>query len=57
MLMSKWYDPISQQWIVPREKLSAAISPPTIAEEMPESSKRCEAERIWHALVDCCARG
>lgn len=57
MKMSKWYDPMSQRWIVPRETIPASISPLTIAEEALESGRKCEAERIWHALIDCCTRG
>ncbi|MES1148806.1 MAG: hypothetical protein ABUL53_06435 [Bradyrhizobium guangdongense] len=56
MKISKWYDPISQRWIIPRETMSAAISPQAIADDVLEPGKRSEAERIWHALIDCCAR-
>ncbi|MBR0841178.1 hypothetical protein JQ607_13355 [Bradyrhizobium liaoningense] len=55
--IGKWYDPISQRWIVPREPLAAAASSAqSNTEKMLESRRQHEARRIWELLVDCCAR-
>lgn len=39
----KWYDPISERWIAPREN------------HVLELQRTVEIQRIWRALVDCCA--
>ncbi|WP_256805812.1 MULTISPECIES: hypothetical protein [unclassified Bradyrhizobium] len=57
MIIGKWYDPISQRWIVPREARPMATHSPSGAKKVPDTSKTGEAERIWHLLVDCCAGG
>ncbi|MCP3369432.1 hypothetical protein [Bradyrhizobium cajani] len=57
MNIGKWYDPISQRWIVPREPLAAtASSSQSNTEKTLESRRRDEARRIWELLVDCCAQ-
>jgi hypothetical protein len=56
MNIGKWYDPITQRWIVPREVISATICQQSSSERVLEIHK-CEAQRIWDALVDCCAHG
>jgi hypothetical protein len=55
--IGKWYDPISQRWILPREAIPATIPPHWSAERGVEVRKKSETQRIWDALVDCCARG
>ncbi|PJG54350.1 hypothetical protein CVM73_16240 [Bradyrhizobium forestalis] len=57
MNIGKWYDPISERWIVPRETPAIAACDRSSAEKAPETHKREEAQRIWELLVDCCARG
>ena len=57
MNIGKWYDPISEQWIAPREAVRAMASAQSSAEHVLEIDRRGHAERIWHLLVDCCARG
>ncbi|WGD54212.1 hypothetical protein QA641_10115 [Bradyrhizobium sp. CB1650] len=57
MNIKKWYDPITQRWIVPREVIPvASYSEPSTEEEL-ETLESGETERIWDLLVDCCARG
>ncbi len=56
MNIGKWYDPISERWIVPRQTHIAAFDRSS-AENVPEANKREETQRIWNLLVDCCARG
>ncbi|MBB4262915.1 MULTISPECIES: hypothetical protein [unclassified Bradyrhizobium] len=53
--IGKWYDPISERWIVPREARAIAGYGQSGAEKVPESHERREAQRIWELLVDCCA--
>ncbi|WP_199581201.1 hypothetical protein [Bradyrhizobium sp. MOS003] len=55
MNIGKWYDPISERWIVPRE--ARAISGRSSAEKAPEDHAKGEAQRIWQLLVDSCAGG
>jgi len=55
MNIGKWYDPITQRWIVPREVISAAIC--QLSSERVLEVHKSEAQRIWDALVDCCAHG
>ncbi|MET4799361.1 hypothetical protein [Bradyrhizobium sp. LB11.1] len=52
----KWYDPISERWIVPHEFHSAAPSARTSENHVLEMQKSVEIQRIWRLLVDCCAR-
>jgi hypothetical protein len=56
MMIGKWYDPISQRWILPREATPVALALPD-SEKSPDIRNSSEAERIWHLLVDCCAIG
>lgn len=53
--IGKWYDPISERWIVPREARAAACCDQPRAGTVPEGSEKGEAQRIWDLLVDCCA--
>jgi hypothetical protein len=54
--VGSWYDPISECWIAPRpsrpEMAAAAASPDLVAEHQ----RNVEVQRIWRALVACCAR-
>ncbi|WP_212092142.1 hypothetical protein [Bradyrhizobium tunisiense] len=54
MNIGKWYDPISERWIEPRETRAIAGYDQSSAEKAPESHERGEAQRIWQLLVDCC---
>ncbi|UPK40751.1 hypothetical protein IVB18_08370 [Bradyrhizobium sp. 186] len=56
MNIGKWYDPISQRWIMPRETTPVAACAQSSAENVLNNHTRGEAERIWHLLVECCAR-
>ena len=53
---SKWYDPISERWIAPRELHTAASFPHARENHVLEMQRSVEIQRIWRALVDCCAR-
>jgi hypothetical protein len=53
--LSKWYDPISERWIAPREFRSAPPSPHVSENHVLELQRTVEIQRIWRALVDCCA--
>lgn len=53
MNIGKWYDPISERWIVPRE--TRADYGQSSVEKVPDGHERGEAQRIWQLLVDCCA--
>ncbi|QIP04725.1 hypothetical protein [Bradyrhizobium symbiodeficiens] len=55
MNIGKWYDPISERWIVPREARAIAGYGRSNAEKAPEDHAKGEAQRIWQLLVDCCA--
>jgi hypothetical protein len=55
--IGKWYDPISQRWIVPRVAAPAMTAPQSSADNLLELDRKGQVERIWHLLVDCCARG
>jgi hypothetical protein len=57
MIIGKWYDPISQRWIVPREERPAAAYSQSSAEKGLDTRKTGEVQRIWDLLVDCCASG
>lgn len=54
--VGSWYDPISERWIAPRPcrpgVVAVAPSPNLVAERQ----RTAEVQRIWRALVDCCAR-
>jgi hypothetical protein len=54
--LGKWYDPISERWIAPREPRLEAASPQTSENHVLELQRTVEIRRIWRALVDCCAR-
>lgn len=54
--LGKWYDPISEHWIAPREHNSEAPPPPASENHVLELQRTVEIQRIWRALVDCCAR-
>lgn len=54
--LGKWYDPISERWIAPREARLEAASPVVNANHVLERERTIEVQRIWRALVDCCAR-
>ncbi|MBR0994883.1 hypothetical protein JQ580_29665 [Bradyrhizobium japonicum] len=55
MNIGKWYDPISQRWIMPREARAIAGYGRSNAEKAPEDRTKGEPQRIWQLLVDCCA--
>ena len=57
MNIGKWYDPISEQWIVPRATRTIAGYRESSGEQGPETHERGKTERIWDLLVDCCASG
>jgi hypothetical protein len=57
MIIGKWYDPLSQRWIVPREARPVAAYSKSNPEKGLETRASGEAQRIWDLLVDCCARG
>ncbi|MGY3034439.1 hypothetical protein ACVIIV_003609 [Bradyrhizobium sp. USDA 4354] len=57
MNIGKWYDPISERWIVPRETPTIDACDRSSAEKVRETHKREEAQRIWELLVDSCASG
>jgi len=54
--LGKWYDPISERWIAPRETRLEAPSSHASENDVLELQRTIEAQRIWRALVDCCAR-
>ena len=51
----KWYDPISERWIAPRELQTVASSPLASENHVLEMQRSVEIQRIWRLLVDCCA--
>ena len=53
--LGKWYDPISERWIAPREFRSATPSPRASENHVLEMQRSVEIQRIWRLLVDCCA--
>ena len=55
MNIGKWYDPISERWIAPREARTIAGYGQSGADKVTESHERREAQRIWQLLGDCCA--
>jgi hypothetical protein len=56
----RWYDPITERWIAPRKThpktRPGAASPEPSANHVLEMQRSIELQRIWRALVDCCAR-
>jgi hypothetical protein len=59
MEIGRWYDPISEQWIVPPETsskphLSATDDEKSTPAEKAKELRRIEAQRIWEAILDCC---
>lgn len=55
MIIGKWYDPISQRWIVPREVRPATAYSQSGAEKGLDTRQTGDVQRIWDLLVDCCA--
>lgn len=56
MTPDKWYDPISERWIAPRELNTVAPSPRASENHVLETQRSVEIQRIWRLLVDSCAR-
>jgi hypothetical protein len=54
--LGKWYDPISERWIAPRESRLEEKSSDASENHVLELQRTIEVRRIWRALVDCCAR-
>ncbi|WFU21641.1 hypothetical protein QA649_26445 [Bradyrhizobium sp. CB1717] len=54
--LGKWYDPISERWIAPREPRQERTSSQASENHVLELERTVEVKRIWRALVDCCAR-
>ncbi|MCK1742531.1 hypothetical protein IVA80_17075 [Bradyrhizobium sp. 139] len=54
--LGKWYDPISERWIVPRETHLEATPSHESENHVLELQRTIEVQRIWRALVDSCAR-
>lgn len=54
--LGKWYDPISERWIAPRETRPEPTSSHASENDVLELQRTIEVQRIWRALVDCCAR-
>jgi hypothetical protein len=55
MIIGKWYDPISQRWILPREARPVTAYSQSGAEKGLDTRKTGDVQRIWDLLVDCCA--
>jgi hypothetical protein len=53
--LGKWYDPISERWIAPREPLLEPKFSPVSANHVLELQRTVEIQRIWRTLVDCCS--
>ena len=53
MNIGKWYDPISERWIVPRQ--AHPVGDRQLGAEKVLESR--ETQRIWQLLVDSCAGG
>ena len=51
----RWYDPISERWIAPRQMRSQQTPPQPSANHVIELQRTIEIQRIWRLLVDCCA--
>jgi len=56
LMTSRWYDPISERWIAPRPSRLEAPPSHTSENHVLEFERTVEIQRIWRALVDCCAR-
>lgn len=56
MMSGKWYDPLSERWIAPREARVKATSSPASENHVLELERTIEIQRIWRALTDCCTR-
>ncbi|EJN15565.1 hypothetical protein PMI42_00857 [Bradyrhizobium sp. YR681] len=54
--LGKWYDPISERWIAPRAPRLQTAPCHATENHILELEKTIEVQRIWRALVDCCAR-
>ena len=52
--IDKWYDPISERWIVPYEVAPNPAEPK--GENVLDEQRRAKVERIWSLLVSSCAR-
>ncbi|MBR0806825.1 hypothetical protein JQ636_25070 [Bradyrhizobium japonicum] len=53
--IGKWYDPISERWILRREtKLAALPIDQVKLNGSTETRRSYDLERIWDALVECC---
>jgi hypothetical protein len=52
---AKWYDPISERWIAPRQLNPVAASATVSENHVLEMQRSIEIQRIWRLLVDCCA--
>lgn len=55
-MSGKWYDPLSERWIAPREARVKATSSPASENHVLELERTIEIQRIWRALTDCCTR-
>lgn len=55
MTPGKWYDPISERWIAPRELHVVAPFPHASENHVLETQRSIEIQRIWRLLVDSCA--
>ncbi len=55
MIPGKWYDPISERWIAPRELHVVPPSPHASENHVLEMQRSIEIQRIWRLLVDSCA--
>jgi hypothetical protein len=51
----KWYDPISERWVAPRELHPAVPCRHASENHVLEMQRSIEIQRIWRLLVDCCA--
>ncbi|WFU77748.1 hypothetical protein QA645_24690 [Bradyrhizobium sp. CIAT3101] len=54
--LGKWYDPISERWIAPRELHPVPTSRHASENHVLELQRSVEIQRIWRTVVDCCAR-
>lgn len=51
----RWYDPISERWIMPRQPRIAATSSDAGVHHILQLERTAEIQRIWRTLVDSCA--
>jgi hypothetical protein len=54
--LNTWYDPISERWIAPRRARTERPASAAPANHLLEHQRTAENQRIWRALLDCCAR-